>query len=116
MPRRRNKTNKSLQRLTSWKLEQEKKADEQGIEVAGQEPAVEQGVEGAGQELADEQECEVTGEWQGEEFMFNPFTANDQLLLAVYWNQIKPWRSSCLVSVILRALQQILVRGPRRLK
>ncbi|XP_078608103.1 uncharacterized protein LOC144880033 isoform X5 [Branchiostoma floridae x Branchiostoma japonicum] len=87
MPRRRNKTNKSLQRLTSWKLEQEKKADEQGIEVAGQEPAVEQGVEGAGQELADEQECEVTGEWQGEEFMFNPFTANDQLLLAASSSQ-----------------------------
>ncbi|XP_078621267.1 uncharacterized protein LOC144887742 [Branchiostoma floridae x Branchiostoma japonicum] len=105
-----------MQQRVFYFAEQENKktGDEQGI--AGQEKAEEQQVEGARERLADEQECEVTGEWQGEEFMFNPFTANDQLLLAVYWNQIKPWRSSCLVSVILRALQQSLVRGPRRLK
>ncbi|XP_078589359.1 uncharacterized protein LOC144869754 isoform X1 [Branchiostoma floridae x Branchiostoma japonicum] len=81
MPRRKSK--KVMTRLNAWKAEQENKktADEQGI--AGQEKAEEQQVEG----LADENECEVTGEWQGEEFMFNPFTANDQLQLAASSSQ-----------------------------
>ncbi|XP_035689909.1 uncharacterized protein LOC118425183 [Branchiostoma floridae] len=81
MPRRKSKK-KVLTKLNAWKAEQENKktGDEQGI--AGQEKAEEHQVEGARERLADEQDCEVTGEWQGEEFMFNPFTANDQLQLA----------------------------------
>ncbi|XP_078615738.1 uncharacterized protein LOC144884349 [Branchiostoma floridae x Branchiostoma japonicum] len=87
MPRRKNKSKKVLTKLSAWKAEQENKktADEQGI--AGQEKAEEQQVEGARERLADEQECEVTGECKGEEFMFNPFTANDQLQLAASSSQ-----------------------------
>ncbi|XP_078596399.1 uncharacterized protein LOC144873191 isoform X1 [Branchiostoma floridae x Branchiostoma japonicum] len=91
MPRR-----KKLTKLNAWKAKQETKkpADEQKLEVTVQEPADDPEVQVRVREPADDQDVEVrerepadspevveTGEWK-EEFMFNPFTGNDQLELA----------------------------------
>ncbi|XP_035676096.1 uncharacterized protein DDB_G0283697-like [Branchiostoma floridae] len=56
-------------------------ADDLEVQVRGQEPADDQDVEVREQEPADSPEVVETGEWK-EEFMFNPFTGNDQLELA----------------------------------
>ncbi|XP_035669263.1 uncharacterized protein LOC118411233 isoform X2 [Branchiostoma floridae] len=91
MPRR-----KKLTKLNAWKAKQETKkpADEQKLEVTVQEPTDDPEVQVRVREPADDQDVEVrerepadspevveTGEWK-EEFMFNPFTGNDQLELA----------------------------------